>query len=401
MSYEKINNKQNSEIDHIRDRIKNLLKGNHDLSRVALGDFISNAIGALFWLFIATLLTPEEYGEISYLISIAAIASTLSMVGAYNSIVVLTSKNIKIQSSINFVSSTVGLVASIIVFVTINRIELSLLIFAYIFTNLIIPQIIGKKEFNQYFKYTVFNKILIVASSLILFYLFGYLGIIIGLSMSVFLFGFKIFQTFRIVKINFKLIKTHSRFIFTNYIMNISETFSGSLDKIIIAPILGFAVLGGYQLGLQFFAILIIIPGIVYKITLPDDARGIPNQKLKLVTILISLGLGALSFVLIPIAIPYINSSYNDSILPIQIIAVAVIPGTVALMYLSKFIGTEKNKIILVGSGIQASTLITLIIVLGQNFESLGISIAFLISQSVTMFYFIIVNYFVNVKGSE
>lgn len=388
-------------MDHIRDRIKNLLKGNHDLSRVALGDFISNAIGALFWLFIATLLTPEEYGEISYLISIAAIASTLSMVGAYNSIVVLTSKNIKIQSSINFVSSTVGLVASIIVFVTINRIELSLLIFAYIFTNLIIPQIIGKKEFNQYFKYTVFNKILIVASSLILFYLFGYLGIIIGLSMSVFLFGFKIFQTFRIVKINFKLIKTHSRFIFTNYIMNISETFSGSLDKIIIAPILGFAVLGGYQLGLQFFAILIIIPGIVYKITLPDDARGIPNQKLKLVTILISLGLGALSFVLIPIAIPYINSSYNDSILPIQIIAVAVIPGTVALMYLSKFIGTEKNKIILIGSGIQASTLITLIIVLGQNFESLGISIAFLISQSVTMFYFIIVNYFVNVKGSE
>jgi len=388
-------------MDHIRDRIKNLLKGNHDLSRVALGDFISNAIGALFWLFIATLLTPEEYGEISYLISIAAIASTLSMVGAYNSIVVLTSKNIKIQSSINFVSSTVGLVASIIVFVTINRIELSLLIFAYIFTNLIIPQIIGKKEFNQYFKYTVFNKILIVASSLILFYLFGYLGIIIGLSMSVFLFGFKIFQTFRIVKINFKLIKTHSRFIFTNYIMNISETFSGSLDKIIIAPILGFAVLGGYQLGLQFFAILIIIPGIVYKITLPDDARGIPNQIFKLVTILISLGLGALSFVLIPIAIPYINSSYNDSILPIQIIAVAVIPGTVALMYLSKFIGTEKNKIILVGSGIQASTLITLIIVLGQNFESLGISIAFLISQSVTMFYFIIVNYFINVKGSE
>lgn len=388
-------------MNKIRDRIKNLLKGNHDLSRVALGDFISNAIGALFWLFIATLLTPEEYGEISYLISIAAIASTLSMVGAYNSIVVLTSKNIKIQSSINFVSSTVGLVASLIVFITINRIELSLLIFAYIFTNLIIPQIIGKKEFNQYFKYTVFNKILIVASSLILFYFFGYLGIIIGLSMSVFLFGFKIFQTFRIVKINFKLIKTHSRFIFTNYIMNISETFSGSLDKIIIAPILGFAVLGGYQLGLQFFAILIIIPGIVYKITLPDDARGIPNQKLKLVTILISLGLGALSFVLIPIAIPYINSSYNDSILPIQIIAIAVIPGTVALMYWSKFIGAEKNKIILVGSGIQASTLITLIIVLGQNFESLGISIAFLISQSVTMFYFIIVNYFVNVKRSE
>ena len=79
------------------------------------------------------LLTPEEYGEVSFLVSVAAFASTLSMVGAYNSIVVLTSKNVKIQATINFISSCVGIVSGIIVFSIVDKIEVGLLIFSYIF----------------------------------------------------------------------------------------------------------------------------------------------------------------------------------------------------------------------------------------------------------------------------
>ena len=137
-----------------------------------------------------------------------------------------------------------------------------------------------------------------------------------------------------------------------------------------------------------------IIPGIVYKITLPDDAQGIPNQKLKLITISVSSAIGILSFMLIPIIIPIINSAYNDSILPIQIIAISVIPGTVASMYWSKFVGREKNRVMLGGSGLYGGSLIILIILLGQNFEALGVSLGFLISHSITMVYFIVSNYF-------
>ena len=381
-------------MNKITEKIKKIVKSNKNLTNVASGDFISNILGAIFWVYIAALLTPEEYGEISYVVSIAAFASTLSMIGAYNSIVVLTAKNVKIQATINFISSSVGIIASIIVFFSLNKIEIGFLIFAYIFTNLVIPQLIGQKQFKEYFKITVYSKILAVVSSLILFYFIGYFGIIIGLATPALLFGFKIIQTFRTVKIDFRLIKEHSRFMLSNYILNISDSVSGSLDKIIIVPILGFAILGSYQLGLQFFGILMIIPGIVYKITLPDDAQGIPNQKLKLITISVSSAIGILSFMLIPIIIPIINSAYNNSILPIQIIAISVIPGTVASMYWSKFVGREKNRVMLGGSGLYGGSLIILIILLGQNFEALGVSLGFLISHSITMVYFIVSNYF-------
>jgi O-antigen/teichoic acid export membrane protein len=386
-------------MNKISKKIKCILTKNKNLSSVASGDFISSALGALFWLYIAVLLTPEEYGEISYVISIAAFASTLSMLGAYNSIVVLTAKNIRIQSTINLISSSTGLIAALIVFLTVNKSEIGFLIFAYIFTNLAIPYILGKKQFNNYFKIIVLSKILAVSSSIILFYLIGHVGIIIGLSTPLIIFGFKIFQIFKNIKIDFGLLKKHSRFIMTNYIMNISESISGSLDKIIIVPILGFAVLGGYQLGLQFFGILVIIPGIVYKITLPDDSQGILNKTLKIRTIFVTFGFGVLSFILIPEIIPILNSSYNESILPIQIIALSSIPASIALMYLSRFIGSEKNRILLAGSAIYASALISLIIILGMYLDSFGLSVGFFVAQCISMTYFICVDYFLKERG--
>ena len=388
-------------MNKITEKLKKIVTTNKNLTNVASGDLISNVVGALFWLYIAVLLTPEEYGEVSYLVSIAALASTLSMVGAYNSIVVLTSKNVKIQATINFISSCVGLVSAIIVFSVVDKIEVAFLVFAYIFTNLVIPEFIGKKDYSGYFRFSIIAKVLSVVFSLVLFHLIGHIGIVVGLSTPLFLYGIKIFQSFRSMKIDFRLIKENYRFMTSNYLLNISDSVSGSLDKIIIVPILGFAILGSYQLGLQFFGILMVIPGIVYKITLPDDARGNPNSKLKLITISFSTVIGILSFILIPLIIPILNSAYNDAILPIQIIAMSVIPGTVASMYLSKFVGQEKNRVMLGGSGLYGGSLIILIIFLGQNFEAIGVSVGFLISHSMTMVYFIVCSYFFGKKIGE
>ena len=63
-------------------------------------------------------------------------------------------------------------------------------------------------------------------------------------------------------------------------------------------------------------------------------------------------------------------------------------------MYWSKFVGHEKNRVMLGGSGLYGGSLIILIVFLGQNFEELGVALGFLISQSLTMLYFIFCNYF-------
>ena len=63
-----------------------------------------------------------------------------------------------------------------------------------------------------------------------------------------------------------------------NYWINVSGAVGGQIDKLIIAPILGFALLGNYSLALQVVAILFVIPGIVFKYTLSHDATGIRNK---------------------------------------------------------------------------------------------------------------------------
>ena len=46
-----------------------------DISSIGLADILSKAIASIFWFYIASLLDPSFYGEISYVFSIAGISS--------------------------------------------------------------------------------------------------------------------------------------------------------------------------------------------------------------------------------------------------------------------------------------------------------------------------------------
>ncbi|SVD11109.1 uncharacterized protein METZ01_LOCUS363963, partial [marine metagenome] len=53
--------------------LKNKLFAHKGLALIGSADIIGNAISAIFWLVIASLLLVEEYGEISYLMAIASL----------------------------------------------------------------------------------------------------------------------------------------------------------------------------------------------------------------------------------------------------------------------------------------------------------------------------------------
>ena len=71
-----------------------------------------------------------------------------------------------------------------------------------------------------------------------------------------------------------------------SYGVDITKSLGGNIDKLIIAPLLGFALLGNYHLGIQFLMLLSILPSIVLQYTLPHDATGNTNPKLIKVCIL-------------------------------------------------------------------------------------------------------------------
>jgi O-antigen/teichoic acid export membrane protein len=196
-------------------------------------------------------------------------------------------------------------------------------------------------------------------------------------------------------KIDFSLVRPRIGFIINSYALDLSRTFSGYTDKLIVAPLFGFAILGNYQLGIQVLAVLTILPGIVYQYILPRDSSGDSNKKLKKLTITISIILAGLGFILAPIVLPILFPKFIESIEVIQIVSISVIPSTINLMYISKFLGNELSKIVLIGSGIFLSVQIVSIFLLGELIGVNGVAAALVLGSSAEAIFLISVNKFV------
>ena len=380
---------------NILNKIRELISDHRNIASVGLVDIVNSGIGAILWFYIASILDVEQYGQISYFLAIAGTASSISLLGAQETLTVYTAKNVKIQSTVYFVTLIAGVIAAIIVFFMLQKIEVSLLVLMYMILSLSVSEILGRKLFGTYTKYVLTSKILTVVLSVGLYYVIGFQGIILGLAFAHFPYLIRIYHGFRDVKIDFILLKPRLSFMSISYLTNISASFSGSLEKIIIVPLLGFSILGNYHLGLQFLAILSILPTIIYKYTLPYDATGNSNKKLKEITILSSIVIAVLGVVISPILISNLFSKYTEAIVVIQIISPSIIPGTVILMYMSKFLGREKNKIILISGIFTIVIQLVTVIILGKMYGVIGIAVAINIASVSQMTILIIGDRFV------
>lgn len=368
------------------------ITGLKDVSTIGIVDISTNVLSLVFWLYIASTLGAEKYGEISYIIAIASIVSVISLLGTENVMTVLAAKKVKAQSTLYFLVVISSSITSIIVFIIFDSLEISVLVISYVIISLTLSDIIGRKIFVQYAKYVVANKILMVTLALGLYFLIGKEGVIFGIAISAFPYFFMIYKSCKETKIDFKILRKRFKFLMTNYAIVLSGTFGGSTDKLIIAPLLGFAILGNYQLGIQFLTMMNILPAVVFKYVLPHDASGESNIKLKVVTIITSGIISIIAFFISPWVVTQIFPDYAGAIEIIPILSLSIVPSTVILFYTSKFLGRENNLPIFIGSILLLIILVTLVISLGKIWGLQGIAIAFnsaLISQ---MIYFILID---------
>jgi len=381
--------------DYLKE-IKITINKFRDLSFFSIGTMVTNGIGGLFWLYMASLLGTEKYGEISYLISIGLIASTMSLAGMSNILIVYGAKNIKIQSTIFLVGLiSSGITALIVFFFVIKDPTISLYVIGFVIFTLVTAELIGRKLFSKYSKIIIIQKILLVIFSIILYHLIGLQGILLGMAISFLIFGFIMYKIFKETKINFGIFKGKYRFSINSFLLDISGAFDGSLDKIIIAPLLGFALLGNYQLAIQFIALLYVIPGMLFSYILTHDASGNSTKLVKKIIIMISIIFATLSIILSPIVIPFLFPGFTEAIILIQIMSVSIIPSAIASTYISKYLGLENSKIVIIGSGLYLVTQIMSIIVLGIMYGINGIGVSIVISAFIHMIYFIVIEKFV------
>jgi len=361
--------------------LKEKIVGQSDLGFIGIANLVGSGVAAIFWFYLASEINPEEYGQILYFLGIAGMAQIISLITTPNVVTVYTAKNIKIQATLFFLSICVGILSSIIVFVLFNRIDVSLLILGYVIFELVNGSLIGRKLFKRYAKFFLLQKILTLVLGISFYFSFGFEGVIFALVISYAPSIWIVFNEFRNSRIDFTLLKPRKGFIINNYGINLSNAVSAQIDKIIIAPILGFELLGNYALALQFLVVLMMLTNIVFKYMLTQESSGKDTHRVKNYTILLSIAISLFGVFVIPKIIPILFPKFITSIDAIQIISLSVIPGTIALLYESKLLAKEKSRFLVISKSVGTLIIIGGFLTLGLTYEMIGLALTLLLAS--------------------
>ena len=368
---------------------KNLVSNTRDLQYVGIANLVTKGIAGIFWLYIATLMTVESYGQISYLIAIGTMATRFSLFGSAQTIIVYTAKKVAIQPPVYLISLILGAISSIVVYFILNEMIISLFIISSIIFDLGIASLLGGKLYKKYAQYFIIQKIVFAVLALSLFFIIGQMGIILGIAISFLCLIPIVVKGFTNNKLDFSILKSRKGFMINSYSLNIEKIFSGQIDKIVIVPLLGFAALGNYQLGFQFLALMLMIPSLVYTYTLPRDASGISTKKIKIITIVISIGFAIIGVALAPIIVPLFFPQFEEVVEIIQILSIYIIPNAVTTAFNSYFFGKEKSKIVMIGQSISIGVYLLGIFTLGEIYGITGAAISFLLSGFIQLIFYI------------
>jgi len=372
--------------------IKQSFTSGRNLSLIGFAEIVGGGVSAIFWFYLASQIDPGQYGVIHYFLGIAGMAQLCSMIGSPNVITVYTAKKLNIQSTLFFLSIITGVISGIIVYITFQKIEVSFLILGYIIFGLGNAYLIGKKKFENYAKILLLQKGLTLVLGLSFYFIFGVDGIIPALAISYIPYIGIMINEFRKSRIDFSLLNPRKGFLINNYTISLTSAVSGQIDKIIIAPLIGFELLGNYSLVMQFLIVLVIVPQVIFKYLLTQDSSGKNTKNLKIITVLISIMLTIFGIIVLPGIISEFFPKYVDSIDAIQIISLVVIPSTITLILESKFLALEKSRFLLISRMANVGILILGFISLGPVYGIIGLAVSLIISSSFQSIFLYIIS---------
>ena len=367
------------------------IKGLRSISQIGVATTAGNAIAAFFWIYMADLMGQEDYGELGYLLSIAGIASTISIVGGQWTMSVYTAKGVRIESSLYFISIITSTVSAIVLYFLFENVGMSVYVIGVVIFNLFVAEILGKKRYKTYSKIFFLQKIILVTLAILLYYILGAEGVLLAYGISYLVFTSRIISALKNHEFNFGLLRQRFKFWMFNYIIQLSNSARAQIDILLIGPLFGFALVGNYFLGLQVLGLFLILPLIIFKYTLPQDSSGSSTKQIKIITVATSIGFALLGIFVAPEVIPLVLPEYTDTVELIPLLSLAIVPRTVTTMLMSGFLGKENNMHLLVGNLIAFSIIVSGILYLPEYFDIVGLAIAYVLSVTIQTIYLLIV----------
>lgn len=359
---------------------------------IAISDVISGILGSVFWFYLATMLTTNDYGEIQFFISIAGLGAGFALVANSNTITVFEIKKRGLTGILFLISLLAGAIVCLVLFIIYSRFDIVILTFGILSGEMIIGYFLGKKLFSKYAIMWILQKVLMVILGIGFYFIIGIEGIIYGISISYSPFVVIILKNLKESTYDFSLIKKNYGFVINNYGTRLVVYARRNLDKIIIMPILGFEMLGVYALALQVYFIMMVFASISSKFLVFSNASGINSNKLKIILLALSIIFSLLGIFVAPEIIPILFPNFSDAIEIIPILSLAVIPNTIVIIYSAKFLGNEKSKFVLIGSIISTATYLVLLSIFSSVSSLVGVSISFLIGSILNAGFLVIMS---------
>ena len=361
-----------------------------DFSHVGIGRIAIIVFQAVFYLVIAALLEPETYGELHVILALAGTFSTVSLFGLNISMQVFRAKKlfeITKQITTLFILSTT---AAAIILLTINQIAAFLCI-GLSFFAMAQSYLLGAKQYKKYVIYSIIKSGSFFLIPILLYFVFEINGIIFGMAISNLLGSIPLFKnlSFR----SFTGLKNYYKVLVNNFGVHAAGVLPFMFDKLLIAPIFGFLIVGIYTFNLQVFLAISVLPGILSQYLISEESSGVRHRKLGVISVLISTAIAVIALILAPVLVPIFYPLYTDGIESLQILVITVIPLTIGAIYSSRLLAQESTRIGFT-SIIHIGSMLILIVFLGEIYGLMGLAAAVLISECLhTLFlYFLYKN---------
>jgi len=348
-----------------------------NFSYLFAGKTISNSLQGIFYLAFASILEPEGYGQLIYLISIVGVFSIIFRFGFNSSIIVnLAKENYKVANQLNVLSIlcvSVGSIALLLIdpFVALFSFGISLYI-------LNLGNQIGLKNYKKYFLLAVIRGGFFVTIPFLGFLILDIPGILLGMAISNLVCGLNFL---RLINFKIKLTKLQINFktLTHNFAIEASDSLPRWIDKLLIVPLVGLTITGVYQFNLQILLVCAILPQSLRFYLLSEEASGIIHKKVVSIVVGCSIIITLLVIVFSPFLIQYLFPKYVDGVFSLQVLMLSLVPLTFSYIYTAKLQAGESTKI---GFSvfINVGFLLLLIYLFATPYGLVGLSLSVLLS---------------------
>ena len=371
-------------------KVRGLLKKESGLVYTTIGNMSASVLGGLFWFVMAGLLAVDNYGVVNYYIAIANIFFAIGLFGLDSTLISFLAKGDK---AIHYQATSLTIISAIAIasILSIYQWSSGILAASMIFFMMALAETLGRKMYRQYASLIISQRIAQIIFSIILYYPLGITGILIGYFAGNLLFSFRyLVKAIPNFTLHFTEIKQKRNFTLHSYGANIIRNFTLYIDKLIIAPLYGYYLLGLYQLAFQFFMFLNIIPLSLYSYLLPEESSGKNNKTIKQLGLLVSIVAAIAALIALPTVIERFFPSFVDSIPIVRIMSLAIIPATIVAILNATLLGRGSSRTVFTAGIVYIVTLIVGLAILGQILGAIGLAVTLLTAQTIQATYLIL-----------